>query len=238
MKTTIVCIAKNEDKYIDEWIDYNIKLGFDNIILYQNNWRYNSNRPNVKKIIADGESMQLKCYNSFVENYWHTTDWAAFIDVDEFIVLKKHKNIKDFLSDYENFNSIGINWVFFGDNGLIEPDEEYSVIKRFTKRQKSINAHVKNIVKMSSRPYMNIHNPNFNWIDTNKNQQSGPFNPNGDDTIAQINHYWTKTISEFKEKISRGRADTKEKRQLSEFDANISFNEVEDLLAYNFMYKN
>lgn len=29
MKTAICAIAKNEDKYIDEWIQYHWKLGFD-----------------------------------------------------------------------------------------------------------------------------------------------------------------------------------------------------------------
>lgn len=35
--TAVVCaIAKNEGMYIDEWIAYNIKLGFDNIYVYDN----------------------------------------------------------------------------------------------------------------------------------------------------------------------------------------------------------
>lgn len=29
MNTAVVAIAKNEDKYIDEWAQYHLKLGFD-----------------------------------------------------------------------------------------------------------------------------------------------------------------------------------------------------------------
>lgn len=34
MKSAIVCIAKNEDHYIDEWIKYHLKLGFAKIFVY------------------------------------------------------------------------------------------------------------------------------------------------------------------------------------------------------------
>ncbi len=44
MKTALVCIAKNEDYYIDEWIKYHLKLGFSDIHVYQNDWRYAGNR--------------------------------------------------------------------------------------------------------------------------------------------------------------------------------------------------
>ena len=34
MKTALVCIAKDEDNYIDEWLKYHLKLGFSNIYVY------------------------------------------------------------------------------------------------------------------------------------------------------------------------------------------------------------
>lgn len=40
MKTALVCIAKDEDHYIAEWIKYHTKLGFDEIFVYENSWRY------------------------------------------------------------------------------------------------------------------------------------------------------------------------------------------------------
>ena len=33
MKVALVCIAKNEDNYIQEWINYNLKLGFDKTLV-------------------------------------------------------------------------------------------------------------------------------------------------------------------------------------------------------------
>lgn len=37
MKIAIVSIAKNENLYIKDWIDYHLKLGFDDIYIYDNN---------------------------------------------------------------------------------------------------------------------------------------------------------------------------------------------------------
>ena len=39
-KVALVAIAKNEENYLKEWVDYNLKIGFTDIYVYQNNWRY------------------------------------------------------------------------------------------------------------------------------------------------------------------------------------------------------
>jgi len=237
MKIAIVCIAKNEELYIQEWINYHLKLGFDDVFIYQNNWRWTHEQENVIKIELDGDVQQRIAYNNFIKNNLNIYDWAAFFDVDEFLVLKKHKNIKEFVQQYSEYTSIAINWVLFGDNNIENTIDDFSLLKRFTKRQKNINFHVKCIVKLTENVVMDIHNTNNNWIDTNYKIGKGSFNYYGDDTIAQINHYFCKTRSEFQKKCDRGRADTSNHlRTMKDFD-NHNFNEIEDLHAYNFFYK-
>lgn len=236
MKVALVCIAKNEDSYIDEWIAYNKKLGFDDIFIYQNNWRWSGESENVNKIEIDGINKQREAYNGFIRNNHSKYDWAAFFDIDEFLVLKKHDDIKSFLLDYEEFPAVGINWILFGDNGHKTIDGDYSVVKRFTKRQEGVNQHVKCIVKLSPIVYMDIHNPNSSWVDTHKRINRGPFTKIHTDDIAQLNHYFCKTQEEFQMKCDRGRADTpNSKRSMVEFEPH-NINDIEDLLAYNFLY--
>jgi hypothetical protein len=237
-KTALVCIAKNEDNYIQEWVNYYKKLGFDNIFIYQNNWRCPIDDPNVIKIEFDGDVKQVQAYNHFILNYKHEYDWAAFFDVDEFLVLKKHNNVKDFIKDYsDNNNAIAINWVFFGDSGHETINGNYSVLERFTMRQTKCNFHVKCIININKEGIaMDVHNPNCVWTDPNGKINSGPFNHEGSDEIAQLNHYAVKTKEEFKAKCDRGRADTTGKRSADEFDV-YNANETEDLAAYNF-FKN
>ena len=235
MKIALVCIAKNEDNYIQEWCDYHLKIGFDDIFIYQNDWRTSISGNNIFKFELDGRAKQREAYKKFINDYYNQYDWAAFFDVDEFLVLKKHNNIKEFISDYNDFLSVGINWVFFGDNGLEFADNDYSVIRRFIKRQKLVNKHIKSIVKLRKNLIMDVHNPACSWVNTNKNINSGPFNNNPSDDIAQINHYFTKTKDEFIKKRERGRADDGTIRNMSDF-YNNNFNEIEDLTALNFMY--
>ena len=64
IRSALVCIAKNEDHYIDEWLRYHLKLGFGRIFVYQNNWRYVGDSrqygESVEWVEFDGEAMQLK----------------------------------------------------------------------------------------------------------------------------------------------------------------------------------
>ena len=39
MKIALVCIAKDEDNYLREWLDYHFKIGFDDAYVYCNNWQ-------------------------------------------------------------------------------------------------------------------------------------------------------------------------------------------------------
>ena len=237
MKVALVCIAKNEDNYIKEWINYHKKIGFDDIFIYQNDWRTDITESNVYKIEFDGVDKQRKAYNNFILEHKKTYDWAAFFDVDEFIVLKNHKNIKDFISDYINYPAIGINWVLFGNNNNLNLDGNYSVLERFTKRQKQVNQHIKSIVNLSFPVSMDVHNPNCRIIDTNHNSFGGPYNKRGNDNIAQINHYFCKTKDEFIQKCNRGRADSPVfKRTIKEYET-LNFNEIDDFSALNF-FKN
>jgi hypothetical protein len=235
MKVSLVCIAKNEDNYIKEWIDYHLKIGFDDIHIYMNDWRIELEKENVYTYELDGSGAQLKAYNNFINSKSEQNQWVAFFDVDEFLVLKKHLNVKDFLRDYSDLPAIGINWVFFGDNGLSSvQDGEYSLINRFTKRGTKVDRHIKTILKINDGVIMpHVHHPNIRLYDTNRRQFSGPFNNFGDDNIAQLNHYFCKTYEEYVEKVSRGRADIKNgKRNLNEFHP-CNLNEVEDLTLYN-----
>lgn len=239
MKVALVCIAKNEDHYIKEWCDYHLKLGFDQIFIYQNDWVCDLEMKNVTKLTMNGPTKQIESYNTFIKDYHQEFDWVAFFDVDEFLVLKKHTNVKDFISDYSNHDGIGINWVIFGSNGHKEIiNNNYSLISRFTKRENGVDEHIKSIIKMTNinRLDMFVHNPNRPNVNTNGNLFYGPFNSEKNDDIAQINHYFCKTRKEFEEKINRGRSDTTDFRKMEEFDLTDK-NEVEDLTAYNFYIK-
>lgn len=240
MKVALICIAKNEDKYIQEWIDYHFKIGFDHIFIYANDWDYKNDNPNIKVIKYNGVNKQLSAYQHFIDNNIGIYDWGAFIDVDEFLVLKKHKNIKDFILECGTEDCLAVNWIMFGDNGLNEiEDGDYSVLNRFTKRSKTCNVHIKSICKITPDLFfLYPHSTNKLWVDPNGNKGFGPVNYLANNDVAQLNHYYCKTKKEFISKLNMGRADVNPSsytfipRTLNHFDLHNK-NEVEDLLAKN-----
>lgn len=260
MKVALVCIAKDEDNYLGEWIDYHILLGVDEIFVYQNDWRFslNDTYKNVHFIEFDGERKQLAAYSDFLKNYSRDFDYAIVIDVDEFVCLNcGYDNIKEYLNEFEstsvNHCNIALNWRLYGDNGFSKVvDRNYSLLNRFIRCQNGLNQHIKMILNLKSRinktiRFINPHciaesyslpcvvNSNFSHY------VRGPFNENEDlnNSKAWINHYYCKTHEEFMtNRLNKGKADflrsdPAQKLDLSLFEAH-NFNDVESTIARDF----
>jgi len=239
MKVAVVCVAKKEDHYLKEWLDYNQKLGFDKVLLFQNDWRTDLEHPILEKGICDGPSIQVPLYNSVLEDN-KEYDWIAFIDCDEFIVLKKHNNIKELIEEYKDrTNVIGLNWFIYGNMGIVSR-EEHSLLKPFKMRNRNTDPHIKVIVNARSGEKMQIpHNTFSHSMDTNGKRFYGPFNTGGPSDVAYINHYHNKTKEDWIERCQRGRADCDLQHDINRWDNEINMNrDVEDLSAYNFLYGN
>ena len=132
---------------------------------------------------------------------------------------------------------MSLNWYLFGSNGHQKYIDK-PVLERFTKREKKVNKHIKYIV--CCKHFAGCYNPHFPILnngastkDVHGNLVSGPFNELDDNSICQINHYFTKSYEEFLIKQKRGCADNDYIRPISEFYAH-DFNEVEDLSALDF----
>lgn len=264
----IICIAKYESNYIVEFVRYHLSLGFDKIYIYDN-----EDIPTYGELLKEfGEKVlvthlpgknysrlpQYEALQQFTWNYLYNTDitHVVHIDIDEYIVLKKHNNIKDFIKEYiydgENnimCGGIGMNWRFFGSSGnktyVNEP-----VTTRFTKREEKGNLHIKTLFH---KQFYNSHN-NPHSIVVNNNEYpirstngciiDGPFNENMDFSVIQLNHYKCRTWEEFKYIRSRGRADRYDNPYFDEGESGLleefntyDLNEVEDLIACNYYKK-
>ncbi len=136
-KYIVFACAKNEDPYIREWVSHYEKLGFDKVIIADNNDSPDSLQEILRDKIDDGfvqifpcngiEQFQLYIYNMFLAegNY----KWCAYFDCDEFLELNVHADIKSFLEGVKE-HCVLINWVVFGSNG-VQTHEEGDVQDRF-----------------------------------------------------------------------------------------------------------
>ena len=104
-KAVICSIQVKEDAYIDEWVDYHLAIGFRKVYIYDNSKNFDlkewgkhrlSDTVMVKHFpgIAKQNAAYFDCAKR-AEKDGYT--WAAFFDVDEFLCLKKHKNVINFL---------------------------------------------------------------------------------------------------------------------------------------------
>lgn len=248
-REAVICaIVLHEDKVLNEWITYHRHIGFSKIYLYDNSPNFDlrdwpSRYPGFLHVLhIPGYVMQLTAYNHFLKTFAPAHTWCAFIDADEFIVLKKHPNVIAMLGDHCRDGALTLNWYMFGSSGkiLYEPEP---VTKRFQLRARDIDRHIKTIVHLGSVETMGIHEcyemkhgcgaPR----DTNGKLVEGPYNPDGPIDVAVIHHYNAKSFEEYQWKISRGRADNGDVRTIEQFyEADRNTNEVLDTSAWD-IYK-
>jgi hypothetical protein len=253
MNPVIVCIAKREHDYIEEFVKYHLALGFKYIYLYDNEdtptyytmlEKYRDNLLVIHFPFNNyHKAVQYVVLDHFVKHILFRTKatHVAHIDIDEFIVLKRHKNIGDFIQEYivGDCQGIGMNWRFFGSSGKTEKTDEPNTI-RFTMCQEKGDRHIKTLFKKDYfLKFGTCHDVVFSRGHTkctNGTVINGPWNENIDLSVIQLNHYKCKTLPEFKYIRTRQRADVKGEthENVEESFQRFDINEVEDLTASDF----
>lgn len=146
----IKCIftnIKNEHQYLEQWIAYHIKLGFNKFILYEDEGSISHSEIIMKyKDVVDidfydyilrkddNTFKDTKCLQHILENY-NDIDWIIKLDPDEYISFAdKHNTIDDLLYNINpNVNQLFLYWRLYNANGLIEcpSHDKYSLIDTY-----------------------------------------------------------------------------------------------------------
>lgn len=219
MYNLILCaIFRNEAHILKEWIEHYFFHGIEHIFLVNDfstdNYLevlyeiYNKNEKYKERItlfhndiITEQVGRQNMIVNKYFRNLLYLSKWITILDLDEFLYCPNEINIQKVLEKYEQYNSITIEWYFFGSNGHIK--QPLSVVEGFTKRQikdiNKINPH-KFIVKCKSVINIHIHHCDVHgpWIHLNLD------NHHCSDFI--INHYNIQSYDWFMN-VKSGRGD-------------------------------
>lgn len=246
MKSCIVAIAKDEASYLAEWASYHLALGFDRIFLYDND---SSDNPKLVlepflefvEIInwptVDGISPQLSAYNNPSLKLRDRYDFAAFIDIDEFITLRDHSNITDYLAGIpDTVSAIAINQKVFGSSHL-NTYEDKPVTLRFqhcAPEDHAENLWFKSIYRTSDIRQINSPHKgdllrgsyadgNFS-VDNVDPDSAGLTKVNASQKI-HINHYILKSKEEFetKKKLRGGGMESSLSGRLHRYDNDYFF---------------
>jgi hypothetical protein len=228
ISTAICCITKNcPEAYMTEWALYHLSIGFDKLFLYNNNDKPLT-LPEDKRIIQIPfnirDKPQMPAYHQYINTYRNNIDWTAFIDDDEYIVLKEHACIQELLKGYSAYSGLGLPWRMFGSSGQ-DKRPSGGRICHFTSCAPvhyPPNNHIKTIAKTEfisgmGCPHSCVYSKG--WAVNLKQQRiDGPFTQACPEDVAYIHHYFTGSREDWQERRARPRPDSGTMRSWEEFD--------------------
>ena len=220
-KIALCTIAKQENKYINEFVNYYHTLGVSKVFLYDNNDPddeiYENNlkkelSQNIVEIIDfRGKNMVQNiaysdCYNKHSLEY----DWIIITDADEFYFLQ-NGNFDSFLDEniFKDCDSITLNLVTMGDCNLTHYDSR-PILERFNNAKEDRTTSIKSMYRGGRKNVrLSAHyslNNKFSKI-CNPNGQKAILNDfisdNGSFKRGYIRHYMYKTAEELYNKLLR-----------------------------------
>lgn len=211
MKIGICLIVKDENDYLKEWMDHHRKIGVDHFFIYDNNSKIPVGETlldemdvTIKHWMDEKIGSQCRAYEDCCR-YHSEYDYIAFIDTDEFIMMRDYTNLKDYINAFPlRFDALAMSWRMYG-----QPQPyftERQPIENYTHYYE--NEHVKCLInpkKVNRFPDPHRALMNGICIDELGNRVNGPWNTHTSKTIW-IKHIWTRSEPEFAEKIKRGDA--------------------------------
>ena len=237
---SIVCIAKNEGDYIQEWVVYHLLAGVDRIYIYDNGSTDDlrallNTYIKAGKVIytfLPGKAAQLVAYRDAIKRFKNKTKYMAFIDCDEFLISEDHNiPLKEAIRKIFKLNGkaggIAVNWRMYGSSGHITKPKGL-VTENFQYRGDG-NSKGSECIKTIANPrfikeFKHVHYPRYFWgfnnIDEKGNIVLDWRNPCEKTSKIRINHYFTKSKEEWIIRRQRGKADTfdeDDKRTIAEF---------------------
>ena len=150
MTSCIFTVIKDEQNYLEEWINYHLQLGVDHIFIFEdidssshgeitNKYASQVSLANISTIL---NAIDLKIVNEYkvtkfrspqrtyvyrgllyIKNNFNY-DWCFIIDNDEFITLENEEStLSEVLSSYDGYDAVVMSWKCYGANGLVNmPD--------------------------------------------------------------------------------------------------------------------
>ena len=215
-KIALVAIGRMENAYAEEWVEHHLKLGFDKIIICDNNRDGEERFEDVLGgYIREGrvevrdfrniEKAQRPAYTNTYLQYGRQYDWLAFFDFDEFLCINPalEQDVHALMARYDRqYQVVMVPWLTYTDSGLVLNDGR-PVRERFTETNPSESTAGKGIVRggingLRYRPSVHLPGqPVLRCCDTlgRPHPQNRHTEMNTD--VCWLAHYTTKTIEEY-----------------------------------------
>ena len=225
IKICICTLAKNENRYIKEFVEHYKKYGVDKIYLYDNNdIKGERIEEAIDKYVKNGfvkilnwrgkKQALYKIMNNCYQTNFNNYDFLLFYEIDEHIHLHNNISIKQFLSmpRFHYCEIIYLNLICHTDNNKLYYENK-SLFERFPEKvplnklsgqrleiKFALRGHIPNIT-IDNVHRGNTKNKNCNSFG-HKNKYSIIYATEPDYKYYYIDHYYGKSTEEFIYKIN------------------------------------
>lgn len=222
---TLVAVARNEGAYLVEWLAHHLAIGFDRIVVYDNE-STDETRTLFKAMAArdlrlrrmpwpspPDDSAQILAYHHALTEL--VTPWVMYLDLDEYLVPFGYRNMADLIEALPaDVASLHVNWRGFGSSGHAGPG--YGLVTRaFTRcapQGWSNHYHFKTLARAEGVRLVRIHDVCHHRgrrVLSDGQTFTNTSEGTSDRVVyegVQINHYQCKTLPEFQARMRRGDA--------------------------------
>jgi len=215
----VAAIAKAEGRFIDEWLAYHRLIGVDQFLIYdddvdlplKSSLQCHSSYvrvipwPATVHSVRPGRNRQTKAYEDALKRAGQK--WIAFIDIDEFIVLRQFSTLQEFLSGFADAGAVVLSWHVFGHNGYFD-DPPGLITETLTRRRQMPSSRTKCINRREAiASILTAHScrlkPGYVALDANRKPYTDQVY-DGKTAAAHINHYMCRSFMNWMGRVSRG----------------------------------
>ena len=219
-KLAVIAIIKDEEKYIEEWVVHHQSIGVQHFFIFDHGStdrtraileRYN-NRGLVTVIDWPRIYGQLDAYEYGVRLASGMADWAAIIDMDEFICPREGVDVNEYLRDVDA-DQVLVRWKWFGHSGHREAPTGL-VTENYWKTRTGLSDTIKSIFRPATVLQAGVHvqrTRDRRTVDalgapaSEAWQLDRPARAEAPEPL-QVNHYYCRSYEEYLHKMNRGDA--------------------------------
>jgi hypothetical protein len=216
---SVCAIYRDEASYLREWIEFHRLVGVERFFLYDNR-SVDDHLEVLGPYVDEGTVVlhdwpmpqgQLPAYEHCIGEHGRESRWIAFIDLDEFLFSPTGRALPEVLVEYEKWPAVGANWAVFGPSGHVRRPPGLVTENYVERLDVAANKTIKSVVDPSRvTRFLGVHRFGYDrlgTVDENHYPIFGGQTKSVSFERLRINHYFTKSVEEYRERSSRIRPD-------------------------------
>lgn len=251
--SAIAAIFKNENRYLQEWIEFHHLVGFEHFFLYDNDggeeaqailapyinqglvtlhpWTHLDGTRHDRTTRFGGRDKNHMAFGHAATHHRAECQWLMKMDLDEFLMPLEGESVTRLIDQHgsDRVRGMQIPRINFGDGGHRSRPNKL-VIESYTRRENAISDHkdLAHTAFLTNNDYKNsAHSWGYQWFSRGKLLKRNQI------LDMRVNHYYTKSLEECLER--QNMMVTRPQTEAEFIKQNEHLNEVEDTSILRFV---